>query len=335
MPRPLYIYTSSKGGVGKTLQAICTSLFHLNLGQDILVCDFNLFNSDLFQIFKCLVDNEKSTINREGLVFQPMKTPGRAYIVHPLDLYQLPMNGIGGFFNMLNTVLRFCNENNFEPHALVVDTGYHYANFDIKEYVEKIKLMPEAAEYTPYFWFTWTIAALQREEELAALEKTVMTLRKSNPGWGEFSDTQNLIHVFNPHALIPRIGLNIFRKILSKHGPEEYEVKNYSKLYNLKKVTQGISMRFMADTIVKSLGASGKSNINADQLTTEEHIADLVRPLLELGQRPRNVFAIPFYVESLISYTDSFSFKAKMKAEDLRSHLKVIYDVISKYLSEL
>lgn len=71
------------------------------------------------------------------------------------------------------------------------------------------------------------------------------------------------------------------------------------------------------------------------QLTHAEQFEQMMAPLIALKARPRNVLTIPYYVKSLATYTDQFSFKSGMSLKDLIDSLQPIYEVINYFIGEL
>lgn len=329
----LHIYTSSKGGVGKTLQALCTSLRYLKTEHHVLICDFNTFNADLRQIFKSLEDRNQSPINRGGLAFRPLVQEG-SYIISPIELYKLPGNGIMGFFELVKTVFTFAAEQKRHPDAIIIDTGYHLANFDVKDRTEAVQLPPMARTYDPYFWFIWTVAALRRQDEMAAIRQTVRALLSQDLGWGEFSEVRHLIHVMNPHAIVPIYFWNIVKSFI-RYGTDISIVAGFDKVADFKKLHDGIPLQFIESKIHRSFEEAVGGRAVAGQLTRGEQLEQIMTPFIELNARPRNLLVLPYFVKSLTTYTDLFSLKAGMKLDDLIESLQPIYEVVNNFLMDL
>lgn len=331
--KQLHIYTSSKGGVGKTLEALCTSLSFLKSGFNVLICDFNLFNADLLQIMKNLVDTKASPINQKGLVFRPLLFPD-SYIINPLELYSLPGNGIIGFLDLIGTVFNFIEEKKITPEAIIVDTGFHFGNFGIEIPQGRLDWPAIAREYAPYFWFTWTIAAMRREEELAALRKSMRILHQDVFGWGEFAETTNFLHVLNPHAIVPNFDWTAIKSYL-KFGGDVSAIPGFYEIANFKKTRTGIPLNFMDSSFRRTLEDVMGGRAFEGQLTRAEQIEQVVKPFIEFNARPKNLLAIPYYVKSLVTFTDMFSFRAGMSVNNFIETLKPIYDVVDSFITEL
>jgi hypothetical protein len=331
--KQIHIYTSSKGGVGKTLEALCTSLWFLKNGYNILICDFNLFNADLLQIMKNLVDTKSSPINQKGLVFRPLIFP-ESYIINPLELYALPGNGIIGFLDLIGTVFDFIDEKKITPEAIIVDTGFHFGNFGIENPTGQLEWPVTARQYVPYFWFTWTVAAMRREEELAALRKTMRILHQQPFGWGEFAETTNFLHVLNPHAIVPNFDWTAIKSFL-KFGGNVSIVPGFEEISKFSKTRQGIPLNFMDSSLRKSLDDAFGGRAFEGQITRAEQFERVVAPFLEFKSRPKNLLVIPYYVKSLVTFTDMFSFRAGLSVKNIIDTLDPIYQVMDSFLTEL
>ena len=333
---PIHIYTSGKGGVGKTLQALCSSLHYLDRALPVMVCDFNNFNADLRQLLKGLVDKE--FINQGGLVFRPLRSIPDSYVVSLANLYDLHEDGIGGFFKHLNTVFDFCKTKGLRPEAVVADTGYHLANFDKYDVLRQIKLNDMAKDYTPYLWFVWTLAAVLRDEEMSALINTVDTLKTVDLGWKKpFSDSNNIIHVINPHAFMQPVSLaKFFRNLLRTENDLIRVVESLDKVYHLETGQgAGLSLNYIRTRMRASLIGDDIDRRTGGQNVRKEFFDNLVLPILTNNKRNQNLFVIPFFDENLAAYTDSFAMKPDQGVENLKQGVQSIFQVISHYLESM
>jgi hypothetical protein len=290
-----------------------------------------MFNADLLQVMKNLVDTKSSPINQKGLVFRPLNFPD-SYIINPLELYELPSNGIIGFLDLIGTVFNFIEEKKIKPEAIIIDTGFHFGNFGINIPAGQLNWPAVARQYSPYFWFTWTIAAMRREEELAALRKSMRILNQQPFGWGEFAETTNFLHVLNPYAIIPSFDWTAFKSFF-KYGSDISIVPGFETIANFNKTRTGIPLNFMDSFLRRSLEDAFGGRAFEGQITRAEQIERVVAPFIEMKARPKNLLTIPFYVKSLVTFTDMFSFRAGLSVKDLVETLQPIYGIVDSFLA--
>jgi hypothetical protein len=343
----IHIYTSSKGGVGKTLQALCTSLYYLRkTGYEVLICDFNCFNADLFQILG-LVAEEGSDEHIDGFNIRTISdSNAQARLLYPSNPYHIPESIPMGFYKMISRALSL-DLGNFRPSICIVDTGFHFANLDMTpehwsniDLKEKHQLASVIFDcFRPFFWFTWTLAALIRQSESDGIASAANTLKgyKNSRDEPWFRDTDNLLHVINPHALMSdRSWKRMLKGAFTRgYDPNLYTIPSLYKLYK-RRPAGNVSLKFMQEDTRDSVTKRGELQVAVNEAPMEEHIGRFVRPILESRvYRPLNVLPIPYYAEPLAGYTDSLALKTIKTLDDIEATVKYIYDVVDEYLVAL
>jgi len=342
----IHIYTSSKGGVGKTLQALCTSLYYLQeTGYDVLICDFNCFNPDLFQILGRVAD-EGSDEHIDGFNVRTIsRCTAQARLLYPSTPYHIPEDMPMGFYKMILKAVSL-NLEDFRPNICIVDTGFHFANLDMTperwsriDLQEKYQITNAIFDcFRPYFWFIWTLAALTRSTEKDGIASAANTLESYKNSRDEpwFKDTESLLHVINPHALASDLSWKRLLKgaLTRGHDPNVQVMPLLYELYK-REPLGNVSLKFMQEYTRDSVLRTGEPQVAVDEAAREEHINRFVRPILTYHTgRPLNVLPIPYYVEPLAGYTDSLALKTIKHLDDIEVNVRYVYDVIKDYLVE-
>lgn len=346
----IHFYMSGKGGIGKTLEALCTSLYYLQeVGNDVLICDFNFFNADLFQIIRKLKDNVPVEHKKGFNIYHITSFNANARLIFPTELYRIPDQLPIGFFEMVRNAISL-DLGDFNPEICIIDTGFHIGNMKYNyDDIDKINSdqFKEIVEivldkYEPFFWFTWTLAALKREEEKKCIKETIKSLEKlENTGkepW--FNHANNLIHVINPHALVSPVSwyriLQDFKKIFKLELPDKIEIEDLYELYK-KPVLGNVSLDFIYDKVAKRVIQAGKKKSEIAETIRIEQLSKFVEPILERkkGYRPYNVFPIPYYFDKLSGYTDTLALKDIYSLEDIITCLGDAYYVLHNMISKL
>jgi len=198
----IHIFTSVKGGVGKTLislAAICSYVFR-NLGTGngkVLAVDANTMNMDLFNI---LADPQNMSSLPTWQCSTIDETNG-SHVIRRAVPYVLPQ----GIINFWKELRQLADSGAFKHHDIVVDTNMHIANLVVgppdnvhtrpQEVINRL-LEPDCQRRL-YIWILWTFASLKNPEFV----KTGIDIFMNHldPAAAE---RVNFVHVLNPSALI-------------------------------------------------------------------------------------------------------------------------------------
>lgn len=317
----IHLFTSGKGGAGKTLCALSTTLHYLAQGLKVLAIDLNLQNCDLFRIF-------------ENFGFKPVAEnysiieiqKGRGYVVSTdiaSDLhYGLPL-GIENFHKeYLGNIFNIDFIHKFKPDKCIIDTGFHPANLLISKGKNWDKNTTKFfSNNTLHLWFIWTLATIRSGDELNKIEILLENL-EDHHNWGHFKSSQ-LIHVINPYALVP--GEKNFLWI---------KLDELSKLSEADVAKAYMPFSFFRDEIKTKL-LNLKRFLPIYMVGGEDYISTLVKCIRDSrkGKRPHNVFPLQHYPD-LDGYIDRLSWNPVKDTDSLRKVLNKGYEMISKYLTE-
>lgn len=320
----LHIMTSAKGGVGKTLCALCASTHFLQEERrQTLVIDLNTSNPDFSRIMALAarqIDLEPFTgwsiCGGAGLVLR----------------YQPPFiipEGPKGFWERVESGL---SKSPLAQHV-IVDTNLHPANlieftthpnFPVtREVIERIVTDHDILDI--YVWFVWTIAATLSNIDIPNIALAFEALAQVSPN--QFI-TSNVIHVINPYALYPMFELSDLTKALSFGGTPAKTIGDLQALSRARSIRA--SMDFNA---IATIFRSSVQSVAGDDTHTDSVFQHLARSILEqVGGRPRNVLPITQFSSSIVGYTDDTAADSPPELVQLREELWPVVDDVSSFL---
>jgi hypothetical protein len=320
----IHLITGGKGGVGKTLVALCAAVYYLEQGVKLLVADLNFFNSDLACILGPLATEQPQLKGRFNVM--PIRRSGRALMVSPnpdvRDHYALP-DGIAGFYrDYLNRILATETIGSFAPQVCVVDTGFHPANLVPPMDTAALETWRWDRLHQPnllkdnalYLWFVWGLPPLLREAQASIITDLADSLPLVRIG--HFDQLGQFIHVINPHSLLP--AQNAISRVLRLEQIDRLAAADPQ---------DEVGIGFFTDTIAKAL-AEYKGNVYARE-TYARKVAETI--LTRTGGRPKNVVAIP-RDETLFGYIESFSYNPSTDLEDVKRRLGKTYRTLRRQM---
>lgn len=336
----VHIYTSAKGGVGKTLCAISTATKYLQAGQKVLCIDLNWENADLAKIMRL------SESKRVGNKFDYTRlTGGNGLVLEPTIPFLIVPGSIG-FWKLLNAALDEAKRlHRFTADIAIIDTGMHFCNLirqDTADTTERgLKKINEIAQVHEFsnlhIWFLWTLAAIHgKRDHITQIQKTLFLLGNGLDGT-YFHEKNNFIHVFNPYALFPvfkmiKVALNGVRAIMDKDFSQSEILNNMQEVAN-SGIMDGIRFEILVtqifDKVISKIGnrpanASGFLDFFAKEVLTEFK-----------GKRPRNLFTIPVYDQQIVGYTDLFARENPTQLKQVADDIEPILKVLSKFIDDL
>jgi hypothetical protein len=341
----IHLFTSVKGGVGKTLVSlgvICGAV--RQNANPILGIDLNTTNPDLFNILSFNVPCTLPDASGWDLSI----LDDRTHLVVPQQPYILP-DGAVGFWSKMQQVLSspLYATGNWD---VLVDTNLHIANLIIEglgaggdNVIQQILRVPGR---TIYLWIFWTWAALQ-EKNIGYISTALELLMK------RFPDRVCVAHVLNPSALIPpkinlssRLELLEALKYLDQMPSHLKSIVERSQ--TLDDIKEELLRQFADSPELREYSIPGLSELAAERPCppiTFAQFRDIVgnifkrinpgalpeeafMPLYEEMKEkfngcPRNIFSVATHNPKLIGYTDTF---ARNRPQDI--------DTVSEQIGE-
>jgi hypothetical protein len=329
----LHLFTSSKGGVGKTLCSLSTTVNYLSQPANKVLClDLNWINAD----FSRFMATGRNLTSNPPLMSSDICT-GRGKIHRFKNFFTLPLGALG-FWENIELSLQKCREDSFNLDYAIIDTGLHVANLirrthkdTIERTVQKIQEIKSKFQINKvYIWFIWTLASILSAEDGAGI-LMASTYLEDALGINCFNKNENLIHVLNPHALYPAPSLAAILNYIKSRGISEYFVHGAEKLRDKPLYPGGPELEEFVMTIRDGFNqiinsADKKENLLSELcLTISDHY----------NARPRNVFPITVFSSNLVGYPDSLVRIQLDSIEKLRSNFGTVYKDINKYLKGL
>jgi hypothetical protein len=334
----LHMFTSSKGGVGKTLCAMCTAITSLER-HNVLCIDLNWENPDLSRMLRLGISPER------GDKFAFAKIPGQdGLILTPTIPFTIVNGAIGVWTSIDDAIQESKIEHNFFPDVVIVDTGLHFANLikrtspnTTQRVLNKINALAKQHEIESLkIWFIWTLASMFGNEHVPYIQSTLILFKEGLEG--HFFETANsFINVLNPYALYPEAGyLEVLRNqigALDKGFSSMEKLPFTMQLANLPTVTNSIELdEFIRDVVKKFEMSTGKKPAKRKDL-----FDSLAKIILERydNQRPRNIFPIPLYDSKVVGLTDSFAKDNPTTLQKIGENVSSITPFIRKYIENL
>lgn len=334
----LHMFTSSKGGVGKTLCSMCTAITSLEKSR-VLCIDLNWENPDLSRMLRLGITAER------GDKFAFARIPGQdGLILTPTYPFTI-VNGAIGVWTSVDDAIREAKvEHNFYPEVVIVDTGLHFANLikrtspdTIKRVLKKLNALADQHEISSLkIWFIWTLAAMFGNDHIPHIQSTLILLREGLKGH-YFETANSFINVLNPYALYPEAGyLQVLRNqigALDKKFSSMERLPFTMQLANLQTVTNSIELdEFIRDVVKQFEMRTGKKPAKRKDL-----FDSLAKIILERynNQRPRNIFPIPLYDSKVVGLTDSFAKDNPTTLKTIGDNVGSISPFIKKYIDNL
>lgn len=327
----IHLFTGGKGGVGKTLVALCAAAYFLSWRGRTLVVDLNFNNYDLFMVLKRLAADMQGNLAQDDFMLVPIAE--NSLLVVPdftvAKNFQLPL-GIAGFYNdYLNKVLGLPAVQTLAPRVCLVDTGFHIANLALPgnptgdeswlgQDANGQRLPNFLATNKLLIWFVWSLGAWERPKETEIILNAVAQIKTL--GLGQFDEDLNLRHVFNPFALYPEPSwTDVFKR--SRHPLYKMvSDKEYDPPITLSQIAQLVSTRI-------------RNHRNQGHLTRETYPRLVAEAILTPPRvkRPINFFPLLTY-SRLKNYLSDVTYDDPISLADLIDSLGASYLLIEKYL---
>ena len=338
----IHIFTSGKGGFGKTLCALNTTFYYLRgSSKNILCLDFNFENPDLSKIlsfdtgFKSFESFQLSRVAAE-----------RCLIVRLPELFDIP-KGEMEFWKYLGEVLGMLGSERKEFEHCIIDTGLHIGNLfsrdrerlnEDKKTIKKIFSGDKNKINNIYVWFIWTLSSLITDADNEQIKETAKILNDIKEV--TFTEEKNLIHVFNPFGFYPS-GIDLVQAILiiANLRYRHNSISSFLKLANAE-IRSGINL-FEITNLANNIIALSEG-MNTPQVVLNEfgnQILDMYKG------RPRNLLFLPSLDSQYVGLTETFNVSYKLskfseinailgnyKKGKIRRYNATAYNVIGHFL---
>ncbi|MHA1793880.1 MAG: hypothetical protein ACTSVI_14650 [Promethearchaeota archaeon] len=321
----IFIFVANKGGVGKTLFSLVTILDGYFNGKTVASIDLNFENPDTATILNSIkatkMENEDIIVNKgTKLAYHEEKINDRLYSIRPVDLYNvIPL------FTFLDNFL-YQNKNRFD--VIVVDTCYNLTNLNPPENEKWPRTRP-----VPTIMQLYSFSSGLKPWELDAFDKTIKRLKSF---FNENFDKQNLVHVLNPQAFIPKtLGANL--KYLYR---AKYQFEGADKMIsNMRKISKkGMFEMIDWDTFKKEillevrkefwrrpLGEFWKDEIPSIWL-------DVMNGFLKRRKSiPTNIFFHPYVYHQIQLLVDDLIIRRGKDLEDIKEIVEPVYENYQKF----
>jgi len=313
----LNIFTGSKGGIGKTLNALCCSVYYLkktgNAGVNII--DLNYTNPDLFKIFYGQALKENEITDDKGFIIKDIgKGTQGSKIICKKNMFAVPHGNLGIWQEIVDVA-----EAARDKNVLVIDSNFNIASLfylsNAKEALMISKMIKMSNIKQIRIWLVWSFNMLTDigEYDRFLQEKSIKTFEEISEG--KFKEKRDLIHILNPYKY--------FRE-------NEYQ-----------------TIDDLIKDMVERLGDRGEGNKEAItfhqlvyhfteafkicQRSQSGAFKDLLRRIREsYSQLPFNVCFIPFYKKKNVqNYIENLSATPPRDLDGLIKDIRLIYDAIS------
>lgn len=306
----LHVFTSSKGGVGKTLLSSGSAAYLINKKNRRVLClDLNWQNTD----FSSIMSGDESHRPPMNPKYQ-FTTVNKGLTVISRNRYlHEPYDNIG-FWKLINKGVEEAEEQSNSFDHIIVDTCFHISNLtssDLdkdKEISSEIQNLNSKKVTEIYFWFIWTLRSLSRKNDWLDIERSLKAIEIMCK---DASIRIHVINIINPIAVFMEIDYwdAVVKKIKS-WTPDWWGKENSNE--EIRGIHISSFETILRDKIVKEI------DFNEFKNTVEEELKDKVdHPLILLEKigtifkrkfngRPRNLFLIPTLDKDLQGFTDTY-----------------------------
>ncbi len=320
----LNIFTGGKGGIGKTLNALCCSVHYLRDPKArVNVIDLNYTNTDLFKILYAKGLQENESTDENGFIIKDIgKGIVDSRIICKKNLFAVPHGTTGIWKEIVNAVHSSPNKD-----ILVFDSNFNIASLlyfsNQKEAEEVSALLKQESEIEMIrIWLVWSFNLLTDIGEYDRILQMRGVKSFEEISFGKFQERRDLIHVLNPYKY--------FRD-------DEYETVTDL----LREIVQRLDHRISVDAheaitfsqvvehFTEAIKACKKSQKGALKVLMDR-ITESYRFL------PFNVCFIPFYrKKSVQNYIENLSSNPPQDLEGLIKAIREIYDVVAMSIGKV
>lgn len=317
------IVTGGKGGIGKTLNALCYSVYYLKNTDNakVNIIDLNYTNPDLFKILYGKALKESEIADEKGFIIKDIgKGTEGSKIICKKNLFAVPNGNLGIWQEIVDAV-----EVSKDKDVLVIDSNFNIASLlyltNANESREIAKRIKESKIERIRIWLVWSFNILTDigEYDRFLQEKSVKTFEEISEG--KFIEKRDLIHILNPYKYFRE---NEYQTIddLIKDMVERLGDRGQS-------TKEAITFHQLIYHFTEAFKICKRSQKGAFQ--------DLLRRIREsYSQLPFNVCFIPFYKKKNVqNFIENLSANPPRDLDGLVKDIRLIYDAISLGIKKL
>jgi Rad3-related DNA helicase len=311
------IFTGGKGGIGKTLNALCCSVYYLkntnNAGVNII--DLNYTNPDLFKILYGQSLKDSDSANAKGFVIKDIgKGTEGSNVICKKNLFAVPHGNLGIWREIVDVV-----ESSGEKKVLVIDSNFNIASLlyltDADETRQISEMIKKSKIQRIRIWLVWSFNILADigEYDRFLQEKSVKSFEEISEG--KFKEKRDLIHILNPYKYYRENEYKTIDDLIKDMVERLGERGGSSK--------EAITFHQLVEHFTKAFKASKRSQSGA--------FRDLLRRINEsYRELPFNVCFLPFYRKKRVqNYIENLSSKPPQGLDGLIKDIHIIYDSIA------
>lgn len=311
----IIILLSPKGGIGKTLTALATTIWFVKRKmRRVLAVDLSWTNPDFSRVL-ALTEMQKAG---DYTFWRPHDD---LFVLRPRFYASLP-DGTPGFWRRIQESVTVATSEGFFPQHVVVDTSVHAPNIVAKDKEEELrnfigdftKTVREeigGAEVKLKYWVFWTFAVLSDEETWDGLENLYDLNQGIDPSFGH----GRLSHIMNVQSMYPYT-VDVEGFLRSMVGGRSIPMGGLARLATASIDNTPISVGDFREIIITALDNCGPVNDTTQARTLLSNVAQQI--LVSRGnKRPVNVYSVPTYDGDLASYTDLLGRRVGLSTPDL------------------
>jgi hypothetical protein len=313
----LNIFTGGKGGIGKTLNALCCSVHYLKdvRNSRVNVIDLNYTNPDLFKIIygEALKEDEKA--DDKGFIFKDIgKGTQGSKIICKKNLFAVPHGNLGIWREIFDVVTLSTDKN-----VLVFDSNFNIASLlyltDAKEARQVSVMIKNSNVDRIRIWLVWSFNILTDigEYDRFLQEKSVKSFEEISEN--KFKEKRDLIHILNPYKYFredeSQTITDLIKDMVERLGDRGLASK------------EAITFHQVVEHFTEAFKACKRSKSGA--------MKDLLQRIKESYKvLPFNVCFLPFYKKkSVQNYIENLSANPPQDLDGLIKDISLIYDFIS------
>ena len=368
-----FIFTSGKGGVGKTPYAIAFALALQELGKRVIALDFNFHNPDLFEIMLKLGYKEVEFIDRyKGERLNPSLTvlkirenEGALYASARVDRYRYAPYPPDHIFKSILALIEYFGADDL---FIVVDTNLNIMSFNLVD-PSKVVVYDDVINSLDGVWFNYLLTpsffarSFERRtvNDLDQIEKTINTFNKF--GINLFgANGEKINYILTPTVIdqraLKRGFFNTLRSVIVgrrdqtglpismdtnimelvkeylKDVLEPYRRSNrYVTLKDLKDINENL-IELVEDSHINRMDVLNKMNAEEVQSFFLSALLDMLYDKAT-NTLPKNVIFVPFIVETMINFIDVVLLAENLTMDFLKNRLYGVYPIIMEWLKEV
>lgn len=319
----IIIVTGSKGGGGKTPVSLALTILLEELNIQVLACDFNFNNADLFSILQG--SEVEDRVKSDDL--QPKEYGEDQFWKLRDNLWLTPWNfvvktGMPSTTQMWKKISDLCKFRymDFEPKVLVLDT-----NLTLPLICPPLTDIAELPQLPPVeVWHMWSPSITLQIGEQDRFSTAISILNRLSKGFEE-----RLHHVFSPRHYKTTSFMNTLSSI----------TKGEFSIVKMKKFKQKNPTPVMFSELSDSLFASFIPKLLSQDLTermdTEELIkawlGNILETLKSRETRANNVVVIPTIIHKIAMLVEELTLNPNRTLDSMKLELGPLFEIIKEH----